>query len=325
MAFKDIQGQDLVVQFLKNSIKNNYLSHAYLFIGPKGVGKETTALAFAQGLNCLEYDYLGDSCNKWISCRKFLGGNQPDINIIKPSGLSIKIDQIRELKNKAFYKSYESKYKVIIIDDAHLLTDQASNSLLKILEEPPQNTIFILVTPEPQQLLETINSRCQQVNFNYLSDEIVSLILREKYPEYEQGAVISKFARGSVGEAIEMLNQGDVLENRDNILSFLNNLEDMSIERLLAFAEKWDKDREGVKSFLEIAQIWFRDHLVWKVTGEEMLVINQDYLKQIKTGKYTLDRINRILQILHSSSSALKYNVNPRLILEIMLLKIKKG
>lgn len=325
MAFRDIQGQDLAIQFLKNSIKNNLLSHAYLFIGPRGVGKETTALAFAQSLNCLEYDYLGDSCNKCLSCRKFLGGNQPDISVIKPNGLSIKIDQIRELKSKAFYKAYESKYKVIIIGEAHLLTAEASNSLLKILEEPPQNTIFILVTSEPQQLLETINSRCQQINFNYLSDERVNLILRAKYPDNEKGAIICKFARGSVGKAVEMLNQENVLETRENILSFLDNLDEVSIEVLLAFVERWDRDREGVKFFLEIAQLWFRDHLIWKVTGDEALVINQDFLKEIKAGKHTLDKTNKILQILHSNSSALKYNVNPRLILEVVLLKIRKG
>lgn len=322
MAFRDILGQETAINFLKKSIANNHLSHAYLFTGPSGVGKKTAAFAFAQAINCLDNDQ-DDSCNQCSNCRKFLDGNCPDVNFLQPEGLSLKIDQIREIRLKSYYRSYESKYKTIIIDDAHLLTEAAANSILKVLEEPTSNTIFILITPAPQQLLKTILSRCQEVKFNYLNTEELSLILKEKYQEDIPMALIAGLAKGSAEQALGILTKENVLEERQQILKFLLEIERMTFEQILAFAEKWSKEREKIFVFLEIARLWYRDLLVWGATEDQKILINQDQIKFIKEQETNSKQVSSILKMIEECFYALRFNVNPRLTLETFLLKIK--
>ncbi|MDK2822281.1 MAG: polymerase subunit delta [Clostridia bacterium] len=324
MGFENIKGQKIAIQMLKNSIINNHLSHAYLFVGPEGVGKKATGLALAQALNCLNLDHGVVSCNNCISCRKIISGNHPDVEIIKPDGLSIKIDQVRNLRNKIFYKCYESKYKVIILNDAHFLTIEAANGLLKVMEEPPENTVFILVTSEPQQLPDTILSRCQQVQFQALSSFIIKEILIAKYPDKEaQLSLIASLSRGSLVKAEELIREGELLSKRSETINVLKKIFDISVSELAFWCEKWDKDKQSIKTIFELMQFWYRDLLVWRTTGQEDILINQDFLVDIKKSRHTLLDINNILSSINKSRKYLDYNVNPRLVLEVFLMKIK--
>ncbi|MFZ7102173.1 MAG: DNA polymerase III subunit delta' [Peptococcaceae bacterium] len=325
MGFEKIRGQDTAVKMLKNSIIGNHISHAYLFAGPEGVGKKAAALAFAQALNCVNSaDSPGRGCQTCISCRKVLNSNHPDIEVIKPDGQSIKIDQVRNLKNKVYYKCYESKYKVIIFDDAHLLTIEGANSLLKVLEEPPENTIFVLVTAEPQQLPDTILSRCQQVQFKPLASQNIVDILRIKYPaDTDRLKLVAGLAGGSLVKAAGLLEEGELLEIRSETVGFLQRLRELSFSEISLWCEKWDKDKQKIKTIFELTQFWYRDLLVWRTTGQEEILINQDYLADIKSNTNTFTNINFALSLIKDSRRYLEYNVNPRLALEVFFMKAK--
>lgn len=340
MAFKDIQGQDTAIQMLKNSIANNHVSHAYLFQGPEGVGKRTTALAFAQTLNCLnmsandktqglfceETEELppGDACGNCLSCRKVKSANHPDIHIIEPEKNSIKIEQIRKLRSNVFYKCYEGRYQVIIIDGAQYMTIEASNSLLKVLEEPPENTIFILVSSEPGKLADTIISRCQQIQFQPLSVNFIKELLSNNESEKEGHlGLVAALSGGSLSRAKELLEGGEILTERQDALEFTQRILERSFSDIILWCEKWDREKQKVKNILEVIGLWYRDLLVYRATGREDILINQDYLADIKRCTYSLTKINNALLLINKSIKHLEYNVSPRLILEVFLMKLK--
>lgn len=322
MSFSHIKGQEQVINQLRRSINKGQITHAYLFTGPDGVGKRTTALALAEGLNC-RHPLEGEGCGNCLSCKKFLTGNHPDIKLIEPEGNSIKIDQVRAIRKQVYYISYESKYKVIIFDEAHLLTLQGANSLLKVLEEPPQNTIFILVTSQPQQLPDTIISRCQEIKFLPLSTSLIKEILGDIYPDLkEQGEVYARLARGSLGRATRLVQEESLKEKREATLNFLSNLQDSSLGKIALWCNIWERDRQGVRLALEMIQFWYRDLLIWKITEEEDLVINKDFLNNIKSDSYSLEVVQEALALVQDSLRKIELNVNPQLVLEVLLMKI---
>lgn len=333
MGFKDIKGQETAVQMLKNSITNNHVSHAYLFQGPEGIGKKTTALAFAQTLNCLGYQIDGmtqgsapaeDACGSCLSCIKSTNGNHPDVHLIEPEKYSIKIDQIRNLRNKVFYKCYEGKYQVIILDEAQYLTIEASNSLLKVLEEPPERTVFILVASEPGKLPDTIISRCQQIQFQPLSAYTIKELLGDNDSEKNTNfSLAASLAGGSLSKAKEILAEGEILTERQETLEFTKRLLDHSFSEIILWCEKWDREKQKVKTILEIMQLWYRDLLVYRTTGREEILINRDYLVDIKNSSQSLTKINNALLLINESIKHLQYNVSPRLILEVFFMKLK--
>ena len=168
MQFSEIKGQEQAIHIIERAIQTQHIAHAYLFTGPEGVGKKKAALAMAQYLNCTgKAPESMQSCGSCPSCIQAQTGSQPDIIVLEPDGASIKIEQIRALLSKVSLRNYDSVYKVILINDAHLMTEQAANCLLKTLEEPTDNTVFILITSQIQNLPITILSRCQQIQFHW--------------------------------------------------------------------------------------------------------------------------------------------------------------
>ena len=212
MQFSDIQGQEKAIHILQCAIQNRHIAHAYLFAGPEGVGKKRTALALAQYLNCAAPDLnTFTSCGNCPSCIQSVSGSQPDILMLEPDGASIKIEQIRTLLSKVSLRSYENAYKVIIINDAHLMTEQAANCLLKTLEEPTDNTVFILITAQVQNLPVTILSRCQQISFHLLSPSVIQDILQKLHPERQsQIGLVTALAKGSVSTAENLLANEEI-------------------------------------------------------------------------------------------------------------------
>lgn len=199
MAFKEIVGQKQAVEILRKAIRENRLSQTYLFVGPEGVGKKLTAISLVQALNCKREPFEG--CGKCDICEAIKNLSYPDLFYLEPEGQWYKIQQVRELRKEAYVKPYISDWKVFILDEAHQLRNEGANALLKILEEPPEHTLFILIAYRPELLLPTIISRSQIINFTYLTYEEVWQIIEEKVPE-DRLEVLVNLSQGSVGKAL---------------------------------------------------------------------------------------------------------------------------
>lgn len=221
-SFDEISGENEIVKTLKLSLKNKSTSHAYLFSGPRGVGKTTTARLIAKGVNCLDLLEDGEPCNSCRNCVSINEGRFSDlIEIDAASNRSI--DEIRSLKEKINYQPVEGLKKVYIIDEAHMLTKEAFNALLKTLEEPPAHVIFILATTELEKILPTIISRCQRYDFKTLElsemKERLKFILKEEKIEMEEDVfpIIYETSAGSMRDSISILERLIISSNGEKI------------------------------------------------------------------------------------------------------------
>ncbi|MBN2395296.1 MAG: DNA polymerase III subunit delta', partial [Candidatus Atribacteria bacterium] len=204
-------------------IKLDRIGHAYLFTGEEGIGKKLIAIAFSKAMNCTHLSKDQDPCNHCLSCQKIESGLSPDFQIISPINDSIKIDQIREIKKNIFLKPLENRKKIIIIDHADLMTIEASNSLLKILEEPPEFAVFILISAFPKALLPTILSRCYQMMFKPLEIEQQLDIITRNLPSLpiEQARNFMKIFFGSPRKAMDFFNDQDKMTFKDRFVEII--------------------------------------------------------------------------------------------------------
>lgn len=228
-TFELVYGQDVIVKTLKNVIKNDKLSHAYLFTGPRGTGKTSSAKLFAKAINCLN-NKDGDACNECENCKSFNNNSNPDIIEIDAASNN-GVDEIREIKNKVSLVPSMSKYKVYIIDEVHMLSIGAFNALLKTLEEPPEYIIFILATTEAQKIPATIISRCQRFDFKSISHDkmkqCLENIISKENISIDDGAIeeIINNSKGGMRDAIGLLDQASAFCN-NNITA--NDIEELS-------------------------------------------------------------------------------------------------
>lgn len=256
--FDLIYGQDAIVKTLKNVIKNDKLSHAYLFTGPRGTGKTSSAKLFAKTINCINNN-SGNACNNCEICKAFNNNSNPDIIEIDAASNN-GVDEIREIRNKVNLVPGMSKYKVYIIDEVHMLSIGAFNALLKTLEEPPKHIIFILATTEPQKIPETIISRCQRFDFKNISfdnmKKCLKNIIDKENINIEENALdeIIISSKGGMRDAIGMLDQAFAFcENKitkedvesllgtisdDMTIHFINDILNNSIQKVLEFSNK---------------------------------------------------------------------------------------
>lgn len=335
MGFEQIVGQDLLVRALKRSLESGEISHANLFTGPPGSGKKTLAFLFAQALNC-----TGENppCGECLSCRKTKSGNHPNLFHVKPQGSSIKIEQLRELKEKFFYLSTEGLKKVCIIYEADCLTLPAGNSILKILEEPPEDLVFLLLSSRPWALLQTILSRCAHFFLRPLTDEDMASLLESKknLPALERKLLIS-LAEGNPGRALKMLAQESWQEKYGEAMELLRRTESSSLEELLPLAEELSQ-RDDLQEIISAFILVYRQRLYSCLSGasEEVLKtpnsLNKisfscagEELSETKffTGRSGLFFLEKVCHALLQLQSELLGNVNRRLALEVFLLKMR--
>lgn len=312
MSFAEIKGQAAALNLLK-SVLDNRPGHFYLFCGPEGVGKKKTALATAQYLNCSHK--TTDACGVCSSCLKIAHNEHPDVFLIEPSGSSIKLEQVHALANITALHSFEGGYQVIIVNDAHLLTEQAANSLLKILEEPKEKTVFILITSKLEAILPTICSRATIIKFQALSMENITEILGA------EARAIAPLAAGSVQTAQNILNDAEFFPLRQEVFLFIEQLDAKNRLEILAQCSSWKANKAKANLILSFAALWYRDLLIFRLSQNENLLMNKDYLMAYQQYPACSD-ILPILDLLRKYQGYLKQNVSPELTLIVCFLEI---
>lgn len=338
-TFKEIVGQEKAISFLQRAIASNKVAPAYLFTGIQGIGKTTTAKAFALLINCLD-PVDGDGCRRCSSCRKMIDGNHPDFIVIEPDKdkKAIGIHQIRDINRQLAFSPALERYRIIIVDPAERMTDEASNAFLKALEEPPPYNIFILNVRDPRELLPTIISRCQKISFRPLPTEaVVNWLIKKENIDKEKAQIIAKLSEGSLGKA-EQLSRDDFFTHRVSWITMLNSVINKSSDMLIDLArelsgfKKSSAANKGVKHdtiavTLGIWKSWYRDILLFKLEGNIGHSLNFDLSNDIKDAAklYTIDSLMMSLGIIARAEHDLMENKNPLFLLERSLLGLKRA
>ncbi|MHB8172172.1 MAG: DNA polymerase III subunit delta' [Thermincolia bacterium] len=325
MRFSQLIGNGQIVQTLQNALIRGVLAHAYLFHGSQGVGKKTAALALAQAYLCLE-PVEGDSCGQCLSCRKLASGNHPDVHFYRPAGASIKIEQVRELQKTLYLKPYDGKGKVYIIEDADTMRAEAANSLLKSVEEPPEDTLMILIATNTYAILPTILSRCQAMNFKKVPQGLVEeWLVAAQGLSGEKARFVAALADGSLAKALEWSVSEEARLVRDQLVQFARSIRTQSLSDVFKISEEWEKKKDEIVSSLDILEIWYRDLLIWQETEVQDLLVNIDFLEIIKeeVPSWKSQELMVVLEAVEEAKKALRSNGNLRLVLDQLFITLK--
>jgi DNA polymerase-3 subunit delta' len=334
-TFSEIIGQERAIGFLKKAIASGRIPHAFLFTGISGVGKTTTATAFTQAINCLE-PVENEGCGKCLICRQMSSGNFPDLIFFEPDGQNIKIEQIRELNRSLSFKPLAGKYRVTIVNEAETMTEDAANSFLKTLEEPPPGNVLILKTVEPRDLLSTVVSRCQRIPFQPLLFQVIKeWLMKEMYMDKETACLVARLSEGSLGRAVKIA-ETNFQEEREERIADIVQLPVISKYQLLVMAQEYagkakKTDREESKTtdlseLFGIWKTWYRDLIIMKMNSTHTMLINADFSRELKnvSKKITIDNLIEGFIILDQAQRDLSRNLNPGLIVENALLNLKR-
>lgn len=343
-TFDEVLGQDRVVNVLKNQVKNNNFSHAYIFAGERGCGKTTCAKIFAKAINCL-HPKDGSPCLECKNCKAI--DDESTIDIIEMDAASNRrIDDIRNLKDNVIYPPNKLKYKVYIIDEAHMITREAFNALLKIMEEPPSHLVFILATTEIDKIPNTILSRVQNFEFNKIDSskikEQINIILDDKDIKMENEAIdlIIRKANGAMRDALSILDQVISYDSKDfkisDVEELLGVVDFYDIDKLtssifsfnqkkaLSYILSLRENNKSNKDILDSLTFYLRDIMIYKMTEDESNFENKERIEFIKKSSENIDvdRLLDMLDILSEYSNKLRYSENTDLIIELLVVRL---
>ncbi len=319
MSFDSIKGQAQAINILKAYLECSKLEGGYLFSGPRGVGKKLVAKTLAKALNCLNESL--DSCDECASCKKIDNNQHPDMHFIEQQDSEIKIEFIRDLQREASLRPYEAKRKVFIIDNAHNLTADASNALLKILEEPTKSSLIILVSDKPSLLFKTIISRCKVLKFLPLQRAKLKQILKNDYGLDDGRAhFLAYFSEGRFGRALELKDSDIIREKNICIDKFA-----LSSKPHMGNLDMQSKDE--IRGCLNILATWFRDIYLVKAGAPHSELINFDRKDELlkAMSRFTYSDLNEIFDYISDSINYLSQNINNRLILHNLGIQLWKG
>ncbi len=329
MSFRDIKGQDRPIEIIKEHIKQSRLGHAYLFTGPEGVGKKLTAETLAKALNCQNEN--NDSCDNCSSCLKIEKKQHPDIHFLDDSSCesgapiqpansrSIKIEDIRNLQKNAFLRPYEARIKVFIIDNAHNLTPEAANALLKILEEPPEDSLIILISSKTALLFKTIISRCQIVKFYPLPRiELSDILLRGYNFDNNLARFLAFYCEGRLGFALKLKDSG-IFNDKNRVI------DEFCVKNKSGLNKLSVQNREQMRGILNILAVWLRDVYMLKSGVPVMELINIDRKEDLlRAGDmYSFTDLDGMLSLISNLLLQVEKNINIKLLLSNLYWAIK--
>ena len=344
--FDDVVGQKAITQTLKNAIVQKKTSHAYLFTGPRGTGKTSAAKIFAKAINC-KHSQDGEPCNVCETCVAITEGRLNDVIEIDAASNN-GVEEIRDIRDKAKYAPTQAEYKVYIIDEVHMLSTGAFNALLKTLEEPPQNVIFILATTEPHKIPLTIISRTQRFDFKRISTqdivEHMAHIMQEMALDYEEQAlyVIGRAAEGGMRDALSILDQtisfSDEKVTLEDAMQVTGSLTYEMMDHYIQCCVAGDVERalEGLESilgegkearrFLEDLLLYCRDLLMYqqapKLLAEKAGTLTEAF-KELAT-QTPAEKIYQLIQILSDTQNEIRFTNNANIYLEVATVKLAK-
>lgn len=317
-------GHEWAVDLLRRAVTGRRPSHAYLFAGPAQVGKTTLALAFAQALLCEKH--TGTPCGECRTCRRIAQGRDPDVQIIAAEKNTIQIDQVRALQADAALSPLEGQYRLFILREIERATLPAANALLKTLEEPPGHVILILTCVRPDQVLPTIQSRCQVLPLRPLPLSQVQTALHEHWQVgAEQATLLARLSAGSLGWAVKAFTDQKLWEQRAQRLDDLAELADQNEFARLVYAEKLARTNEIAVQTLGLWASWWRDVLLVQ-QGLDTEVVNLDRLEALRrqAAQYESGQVQTAVTDVAATLRRLRANVNPRLALDVLLLRMPR-
>lgn len=346
-TFEDLVGQDMITKTLKNALATKQTTHAYLFAGPRGTGKTSCAKLFAKALNCPN-QVNGDPCNECETCKAITAGRLNDVIEIDAASNN-GVEEIRDIRDKVKYAPTQADYKVYIIDEVHMLSTSAFNALLKTLEEPPANVVFILATTDPHKIPATIISRTQRFDFKRITSgailERMEYILKQKEFEYDEKAlnVIARAAEGGMRDALSILDQvlsfGDnkvTLDNallvtgsvtRENLIKYLSQVQNHeTVAGLQTIHEILDEGKD-TKRLLEDLINCCRDLLLYKQAPEMLeqtgsVMIDDDFKDMAE--KSNPETLYRYIDTLNEQQENMRYSMHQSVYLEVLTVKLAK-
>ncbi len=344
--FSELVGQEHIIRTLSNQLESGRIAHAYLFAGPRGTGKTSTAKLFARAINCTSPEN-GDPCGECDACQAFMADDNMDIIEIDAASNN-GVDNIREIRDKVVFAPAHGKYKVYIIDEVHMLSGGAFNALLKTLEEPPQHVVFILATTEIHKLPATILSRCQRFDFRLISSSVIfdrlKYVLKESDAEFEDSAIdlIAKSASGGMRDALSLADvclaycgNKVTLEDAMNVLgisdrSFVFSFADALISSDSALALKKCRDLESEGKDIGVFALELMEHMrdimlcIYAPLSEEITSLPLEMQEKLKkqAEKANGERILRAIEILSKLESEIKLHSRPEIQLETAVVRI---
>ena len=327
-SFKDVVGHKDIINYIRNAVTENKVSHAYILNGERGSGKKMLANLFATTLLCEEQG--PDPCNACHSCHQAESGNHPDIIRVtheKPNTISVE-DIRRQVNEDIQIRPYQGPYKIYIIAEADLMTVQAQNALLKTIEEPPAYAVIFLLTENAEALLPTITSRCVMLKLRNIRDTLIRKYLMETMhvPDYKAD-MCTAFAQGNMGRAIMLASSDHFNEIREEAVQLLKYINEMDISEITKAIRKINTYKLEINDYLDIIMIWYRDVLLYKATKDMDKVVFKDQITYIqeRAKKSSYEGIELILESLEKAKTRLRANVSFDLVMELLLLTIKEN